>query len=318
MAGSLCNNRARYPLVALGLLFIYLITASTKTGAFGSIHPATHGGGSKSSPVDANEDVAFCIATKDHPDDLIEFLVHHYHHHGIRRFYIMDDGSATPLSSFKDYGIPRSHLSFQYFDEKSKVEKMQTHIYSECIRLYGPNHKWMAFVDADEFFETLREGETLLTILQELYPITTIGALGVNWRLHSSSGIIHKASSVRKSFTSCCADPVGLDIPPGWKDSRLIKSIVKTDMFDAPISPHMFGLKNNTKTVGEHQDVINEGIGVRVPITKDRIALHHYTLKSREQFEAKLKTWQAKDWSYWDHIEGLPQTECREMTKYNP
>jgi hypothetical protein len=113
MAGSLCNNRARYYLVALaGLFIIYLITTSTKTGAFGSLYHSTKGGGSKSVPVDVNEDVAFCIATKDHPDDLVEFFVHHYHHHGIQRFYIMDDGSATPLSSFKDYGIPRSHLSF--------------------------------------------------------------------------------------------------------------------------------------------------------------------------------------------------------------
>ncbi|KFY36043.1 hypothetical protein V494_05357 [Pseudogymnoascus sp. VKM F-4513 (FW-928)] len=315
MAGSLLSNRARFPLVAMGLFFfvIYLITASTKPGGFASLHPS-----SKTVPVDVNEDVAFCIATKDHPDDLVEFLIHHYHHHGIRRFYIMDDGSSTPLSTFKDYGIPRTHLSFQYFDEKSKVDSMQTHIYSECIRLFGPNHKWMAFVDQDEFFETLHEGETLLTILQELEPFSTIGALGVNWVLHSSAGIIHKVESVRKSFTSCCADPEGLEIPDGWKDSRLIKSIVKTDMYDGPLTPHMYRLKNDAKTVGEHKDIIPNGLGVRVPITKDRIALHHYTLKSKEQFEAKLKTWQDKDWSYWDHIEGLPQRECLEMTKYNP
>lgn len=321
MAGPLSNNRVRFTLLALALLVIYLITTSTHASDLSWIRRPSHGSGSGSSsvvPVDLNEDVAFCIVTKDHPDDLIEHLVHHYHHHGIRRFYIMDDGSSTPLSSYKDYGIPRAHLSFQYIDEKSTVANKQGHIYNECVRLFGPNHKWMAFVDADEFFETRVPGETLLTILEEMYPFTTIGALGVNWRLHSSAGIIHKAPSVRKSFTSCCADPEGLDVPEDWKDNRLIKVIVKTDMYDFCVTPHMFGLKNNTRTVGEHQDVISHGVGVRVPVTRDRIALHHYTLKSRDQFEAKLETWKAKDWSYWDHIEGLPQEECLEMMKYNP
>lgn len=318
---SLLNGRAKYSLIALASLFIiYLIGAASRGDSdfLNSINQFTQG--SKTTPVaaDVNEDVAFCIATKDHPEDLVEFFVHHYHHHGIRRFYVMDDGSSPRLSTFNDYGIPREHVSFHYFDEAAKVISMQTVIYSECIRLYGSKHKWMAFIDADEFIETIKPGETLLTILKELDPIPTIGALGINWRLHSSAGIIKKVSSIRKHFTSCCADPPGTDIPMAWKDSRLIKSIVKTDLYDHPLSPHQYKLKNGAHTVGEHQDIIEDGIGVRVPITKDRIALHHYTLKSRDQFEAKLKTWQDKDWSYWDHIEGLPQVECLEMTKYNP
>lgn len=318
---SLFNGRAKYPLLALASLFIiYLIGAASPGGrnVFNSINRFSQDSKSTSVAADVNEDVAFCVATKDHPEDLLEFFIHHYHHHGIRRFYVMDDGSSTPLSTFNDYGIPREHVSFHYFDDAAKVSSMQTHIYSECIRLYGSKHKWMAFIDSDEFIETIKPGETLLTILKELDPISTIGALGINWRLHSSAGIIKKVSSVRKHFTSCCADPPGFDIPPTWKDSRLIKSIVKTDMYDSPLSPHQFKLKKNAHTVGEYRDVIDDGIGVRVPITKDRIALHHYTLKSREQFEDKLKTWKDKDWSYWDHIEGLPQVECLEMTKYNP
>lgn len=87
--------------------------------------------------VDVNEDVTFCVATKDHPDDLFEFFTHHYRRYGVRRFYIMDDGSAVLLSTFKDFRIPRSSISFHYFDDKAKADvgDMHTHIYSECIDL---------------------------------------------------------------------------------------------------------------------------------------------------------------------------------------
>lgn len=177
----------------------------------------------------------------------------------------------------------------------------------------------MAYIDADEFFET-RDGETLPSILREFEDVEGVGALGVNWRLHSSSGLLTRPDSMRQSFTTCVGDPEVLPIAnlPVYKDNRLIKSIVRTSFFEKPLSPHIFKTQNGTRTVGEHGDIIQNGIGVRQPITRDRIGLHHYTLKSREQFEEKMKSWTDKGWAYWDHIEGLPQLECQEMTKYEP
>jgi hypothetical protein len=277
----------------------------------------THQHGSSKPPADKNEDVAICIATKNNPADLPEFFIHHYHHHGIRRFYIMDDGSSPALSTVKDYGIPRSALSFQYFDAKSQVKEMQDHIYSECQRLYGSLHNWIAYIDADEYIET-RNGETLHGILADLKE-QGAGAVGMNWRLHTSNGLLERPDSVRKAFTSCAQDPQDVGSPLGWKDNRAIKSIVRTDMWqEPPYSPHMFRTVNGTKTLGEHGDVLADNENVRYPITRDRIGLHHYTVRSKSQFEAKLRTWKAKDWTYWDHIESLPQVECLEMTRYDP
>lgn len=45
---------------------------------------------------DTAEEIAFCLTIKDEYHDLTEWLVHHYNHHNIRRFYIMDDGSSPP------------------------------------------------------------------------------------------------------------------------------------------------------------------------------------------------------------------------------
>lgn len=64
----------------------------------------TSGSGYQSTTGDSTDDgdeyVAVCIAVKDVANDLVEFFVHHYHHMGIRRFYVMDDGSEPPLSDF--------------------------------------------------------------------------------------------------------------------------------------------------------------------------------------------------------------------------
>ena len=39
----------------------------------------------------------------------------------------------------------------------------------------------------------------------------------------------------------------------------------------------------------EHGDVIEDG-AVRIPITRDRIAIHNYALKSRDEFEKKMRS----------------------------
>ena len=270
--------------------------------------------------ADDDEDVAFCLAVKDQSRDLPEFLVHHYYHHGIRRFYIMDDRSHPPLSTFSDYGIPRSAITFKYNEIPVDVQWMQYAIYNECAKLYGSRHRWLAFIDADEFFET-KSNESLRSILKEFDHLDSVGALGVNWRIHTSSGLLTRPASARKSFTTCIGDDIDKITASPFKDNKLIKSIVKSSFYSSPINPHKFNLKGGSQTVGEHGDIIEDG-AVRVPITRDRIALHHYAIKSREEFQETMKRsnamGQAKGWDYWDHLEGVPQQECKEMSRYKP
>ncbi len=270
--------------------------------------------------ADNNEDIAFCLAVKDQSQDLPEFLIHHYHHHGIRRFYIMDDRSQPPLSSVSDYGIPQSAITFKYNEIPTDTQWMQYAIYNECAKLYGSRHTWLVFIDADEFVET-RANESLRSILREFDENDSVGALGVNWRIHTSSGLSSRPSSSRKSFITCIGDELENTDGSVWKDNKLIKSIVKSAFYSSPINPHKFNLKGGAQTVGEHGDVI-EDAAVRIPITRDRITIHHYAIKSRAEFEEKMKRsnamGQAKGWDYWDHLEGRPHYECKEMTAYEP
>lgn len=125
-----------------------------------------------------DEYIAICMSVKDQFRDMNEFLTHHYYHHNITRFYIMDDGSEPPLSSFDYPGIPRSALTFTYSNRATRVSHMQLTFYNWCLERYGDRHKWMAFLDADEYIETPGI-ETFREVLASFDGNETIGALGI-------------------------------------------------------------------------------------------------------------------------------------------
>ena len=186
--------------------------------------------------------LAICVAVKDQQADLSEWLVHHYYHIGIRYFYIMDDGSSPPLSETKNYGVPNSTVTFRYFRRDQRIPPMQHTSYNLCVSDYGHKHTWMAFIDADEFFETTG-AKSLQSLLSEFDSNSGIGALGVSWKTHTSAGLESRPASCRKSFVKCIWDEA--------IDNMHIKSIVKTKFYNKPLNPHKFSLTNGTVTVGE-------------------------------------------------------------------
>jgi hypothetical protein len=61
----------------------------------------------------------------------------------------------------------------------------------------------------------------------------------------------------------------------------------------------------------------------RNPITRDRIALHHYAVKSREEYEEKMHRGNGEDVPkgelFWVMVEEVaPHVDCPEMAKYDP
>ncbi len=97
---------------------------------------------------------------------------------GIRRFYVMDDGSEPPLSTFQYPGIPRTALTFTYQPRETRDGYMQLTFYTWCIERYRERHTWIAFIDVDEFLETPGK-ETLGEVLKTFEGNDTVGAVGV-------------------------------------------------------------------------------------------------------------------------------------------
>jgi hypothetical protein len=271
-------------------------------------------------PADTEEYIAWCIAARDQAPDLREYLIHHYYHHGVRRFYIEDDSSNPPLSSF-DYPIPREALTFRYHKaspqefEKNNIA-LQMRIYDMCRGSYGARHTWMAYFDVDEYLE-VKAPETLKGILQEFEANSTIGSVAVNWRVHTSAGLLHRPESVRKSFDVCIDDR-----PKGF--NKRVKSIVRMAYLpSAGGSPHVFHTNSSTIPVGANGDKLTNMDGDHTPISHSRMILHQYVfsiyvplspggvnisvtdkqfetdadfrisyaVKSREEFERKMDMW---------------------------
>jgi hypothetical protein len=233
----------------------------------------------------------------------------------------MDDGSEPPLSSITDYGAPNSVLTFEWQDQNTRGggHSQQLLIYSRCIEQYGAKHKWTAFLDGDEFLEATGN-KTLKEILTKFEEDDGIGALGVNWQIHTSSGLLKRPELARKSFVECIWD--GEENGGKNSNNTHVKSIVRTDKEIRPVKPHLWLLKDDARTVGENGDAITTE-AFRLPITRKRIALHHYAGKSREEYEQKMLRGNGKDdpkgEAFWNSLEYLLQhVNCTEMAKYDP
>jgi hypothetical protein len=269
-------------------------------------------------PGDDEEYMAICMAVKDQSLDLPEFFQHHYYNIGFRRFYIMDDGSNPPLSEVPDYGIPREAITFHYYKPEEHTGYMQLVIYNQCNEWFGKNHSWIAYFDADEFLEQVTE-VTLKEKLQEFEKDDTIGAFGVNWRMHTSSNLVNRPDDNRKAFLECIYDDP--EHNGEQSDNRHVKSIVRTSKYGSAVNPHMFNLKDEARSVGEDAKDINS-YAFRMPITRNLFSLHHYAVKSYEEYLMKLNRSNAmndaKTWVFWDHVRDIPHEPCDEMLKYNP
>jgi hypothetical protein len=281
---------------------------------------------------DINEDVAICIVARNQSEDLKEWFRHHYHHLGIRRFYVMDDRTVPPLSETSDYTIPHSHITFIYHGpDEPYPSNRQWYSYNTCQSRFGHLHKWIGYIDADEFLEIRdRPGMSIAEFLaqyeDDLQPaqslanpnITNVGAFGINWQVHNSNNHLHRQPSTRAAYTSCIWD--GPD--PNGEDSHNahIKSFVRTAYFDNLATVHNFHLNSSKVTVGEYGDVVETHL--RTPITRDRIVLHHYTIKSKEDFEEKLHRGDVQDnprnWWWWDKYELSLRADCPQLARYFP
>ncbi len=74
--------------------------------------------------------------------------------------------------------------------------------------MFGDKHTWMGFLDPDEFLE-MTGGETLSDFLHGWARNDTVGAVGVNWLVHSSAGLLTRpVDGPRKAFNRCISDDI--------------------------------------------------------------------------------------------------------------
>ena len=102
--------------------------------------------------------VAFCVLAKDEKD-LFEWIDYH-RQLGVSKFYVMDEYSDPPLSllipgfiesglvEYRQYSFFWNNLwHYSGFHTKNHLRTA----FDECLKVHGHKHKWLGFLDADEF-----------------------------------------------------------------------------------------------------------------------------------------------------------------------
>ena len=173
----------------------------------------------------------------------------------------------------------------------------------------------MGFSGPDEFLKMIGD-EALSDFLHDWARNPTVGAVGVNWLVHSFAGLLTRPLEAPcKALNRCIVDDP-------QNDNLKVKSFISTALIGEMWNCHCIAvLKNGFIQVGEHGDVIDISCD-RKPIRRDRWGLHRYGAKSREEFLQKQARGRIRGGKstehWWDKIEKAEQRDCLELTGYVP
>jgi glycosyltransferase involved in cell wall biosynthesis len=198
---------------------------------------------------------------------------------------LQDHNSSTPLSSTIGDWIRSGVVVYNMFaghhlTRPRKVFKNsgQGFAFQDCLLRSRGRHKWLAFVDADEYLVLTGENKNITSLLKEY---EQFGGLAVNWRVFGSSRHVARPNlPVLQAYTQSIPDELN-------SDNIHVKHIVNM-RFPARISstPHTFMYVRGKYAVTEQFRKC--GTPFCSPVSVARIAVHHYLLKSEEEFRAKM------------------------------
>lgn len=155
---------------------------------------------------------------------------------------------------------------------KIGIKNPQFLAYNHCLNFVRGDVRWLAFLDADEFLYTTRNGGDLKDFLTNFLDVPGIA---VNWQMFGCGGhILRPQESVLSSFKKCAAS-----------GNRHVKIIVRPELTLRVVNPHEAKYASGGLAVNER----------RVPVTGPRseppsienIRINHYWTKSVEEFFLK-------------------------------
>lgn len=264
--------------------------------------------------------------------ELREFFTHHYYHHGIRKFYIYDDGSDPPLSThpgIDNYNVPDEVLNFTYIAPESvppdKRGRLQDHTMDRCVFDHGHKHHWMALLDPDEYVEMRHSQYPILLDWLRFWENDferkdVVGALAISWLPHNSAGLDEiPTTGFRQAYNTC--------VSHGRSDriSLHSKTFVRPQFLSNIPNIHSIQFNNDSMIrFGEQQDESPEM--TREPNTHEYWALHHYATGSKKYFKQKASKGRSQgpgafpvNERYWNQYHAnVTSYTCNEMQKFVP
>lgn len=222
---------------------------------------------SSSGSVDA---VLCCIAKNELPY-LEEWMTYHLSL-GFARVYVYDNSDDYELEGRYD----AKYVEVVHLPGPRK----QLMAYHHFLKNYGKQHMWVAFFDVDEFI-VLRRHTDILAFLRDWTTDKRVGAIALNWLMFGSNDLeSYDPRPVLQRFTKCAKTL-----------SPYVKVIVKVEDVHKMTEPHFAQLR-----AGKCQKYIDKRVGQassmytpRKSPTEVDAVLHHYFVKSKEEFKKKIQ-----------------------------
>lgn len=192
--------------------------------------------------------LAVCTIQRDNAKRVREWIVYHSLV-GVSKFYFLshmpDHETRMEISKLVNEGYDIEYFEHNHIDEKGWYP-IQIKFYDHVYKTYQHLHKWIAFIDADEFLVPVQETNLSETLAR--YENEKLSALGVYWMCYGSSGHMfepegliienYKYRMEANHLLASDQDNLRLAFP-----NKHIKSIVKCgdpDIACYPGNMHMF------------------------------------------------------------------------------
>ncbi|MCU0905000.1 MAG: glycosyltransferase family 2 protein [Tabrizicola sp.] len=224
--------------------------------------------------------VALCGIVRNEVRSIVEWLAY-YKALGFHEFLIFDnessDGTEVILQALDEAG------ELIYLDWPHSVGRWPQRRAYEYARKWARSD-WLAYFDADEFL-ILREDPDIAAFVQR-FP-EDVAAVAVNWVVFGSGG--------QASYRPCPVTERFYDaLPPKALWNRVIKSLGRRKMLQGTGVHRLNPGMGRYVTVSGAEAEFDGPMRTRAADT-GIAALHHYMVKSMEEFEEKLERGNANE-----------------------
>lgn len=216
--------------------------------------------------------IALCAIVRNEIRSLVEWLAHHKVL-GFDEFLIYDNDSTdgtTDLLRVLDEAGELVHLPWPH-----AVGARPQRLAYEHARKHSAAD-WIAFFDADEFL-ILHRDATIREFLARFD--AEVSAVAVNWIVFGSAGMArYHPAPVIERFTDA--------LPAGAAQNRTVKAIGRRAVLSGT-GIHRVAVAHGRYVMPSGSDAVFEGLTASVLPDVSVAALHHYAVKSLEEFQEK-------------------------------
>lgn len=217
-----------------------------------------------------------CAIVKNEMEYLLEWIAYHKII-GFEKIVIYDndsqDGTSRVLEVLHENNVIQ-HIS--WCDKISRVPQLSA--YKDALE--RQSCEWICFLDADEFLNLSNTHYTIGSFLDSFSQ--NVGAIGMNWKVFGSNGNIKMNNGlVVERFTRCAEF--------NHPHNRHIKSLYRMNAVHS-VHAHCGQLHAGYDYVDVAQKkVVVQHNGLLEQIIHSPVCVHHYVVKSLEEYEKKKK-----------------------------